>query len=339
MKRILLVLCLILPVTAQAQKQKKDNFFTDLNDFLEMRSAKSYAKQDTSYVDRYPYIWDARAFLNTTGLHLKTAGISDADLSTGMISRAGVSVSYRGLAMSYSVALGKRLNFDFGLSSYGSKFGFEYALRATTALQGTINAPGISERKPEAGDMTLFASNLNLFYNFNPRFSYAAAMKQSRIQRRSAGSFIAAVSWTVWDIYGAGPDILSKETSLQTILNQPNVLYDRISIGAGYGYNLVLGQARWLLHTSFIPMWTFYESSLQSQDGISTRTRYPMGHIAFMGTGRAGIYYRWGSRWSVGLSGVLNQMVSKNYVNPTAEDYQRFGSQDWQARLSVGFRF
>lgn len=339
MKRILLVLCLLLPVAALAQKQKKENFFTDLNDFLEMRSAKSYAKQDTCYVDRYPYIWDARAFLNTTGLHLRTEGVTGADLSTGMINRAGVSLGYRGLALSYSVALGRKLNFDVGLSSYGSKFGFEYALRATTDLRGTINSSGMPELKTGAGDMTLFASNLNLFYNFNPRFSYAAAMKQSRIQRRSAGSFIAAVSWTVWDIYGAGPDILSRKNSLQTILDQPNVLYDRISIGAGYGYNLVLGQSHWMLHASFIPMCTFYESTLQSQKGVTTRTRYPMGHIAFMGTGRTGIYYRWGTRWSVGASGIINQMVSKNYVNPNAEGYQRFGSQDWQARLSVGFRF
>lgn len=336
MKQLLLALCLLLPLAAQAQK--KENFFTDLNDFLEMRSAKNYARQDTNYVARYPYIWDTRTFYYVTSLHIKSEGAGDVNLYTGVSNRVGLSFGYRGLALSYSFALGRKLNFDFGLSSYGTHFGFEYNLRATTSLQGTIATSGM----PEAignNEITLFASNLNLLYNLNPRFSYAAAMKQSRIQRKSAGSFIIAASWTVWDVLGAGSDIISRKTSIQTLLDQPNLLYDRISIGAGYGYNLVFGKEHWLLHASFIPMWTFYEASLQSLNGVRTKARHPMGHIAFMGTGRVGAYYRWGTRWSVGLSGIINQMVSRNGVNRSKEGFTRFGTQDFQARLQVGFRF
>lgn len=340
MKRFVLLLCCILPLTAaaQSQKQKRDNFFTDLNDFLEMRSAKAYARMDTSYIDRYPYIWDARTFLNTEGLHLRTEGPSSAQLSTGMSNRVGVSLSYRGLGLSFSKAFGTKMNFGLGFSSYG-RFGFEYALRASSRLGGKVGMPDGTFRNAASGDMTLLASNLNLFFSFNPRFSYAAAMKQAKIQRRSAGSFIAAASWTVWDVLDAGPDIISKQTSVETFLNVTNVMYNRFSIGAGYGYNLVLGQANWLLHASLIPMWTFYDSTRIRTDGASTRYSRPAGRIGVTGTARAGIYYRWASRWSVGLSGIVNQMSSSSSFRIKPEGYTRFAAQDWQARLSVGFRF
>lgn len=337
MKRLLILVSLLVPLTLPAQK--RDNFFTDLNDFLNMRADKAYAKMDTSYIDRYPFIWDARTFLNTEGLHLYTKAENTTDLSTGMTNRAGISIGYRGLALSFTRALGRKMNFGLGLSSYGSHIGFEYNLRVTSQLSGHVGLPDGSSRIASAGDLTLLASNLNVIYSFNRRFSYAAAMKQSKIQRRSAGSFIAAASWTVWDVLDAGPDIISTQTSVQTFMEVTNVMYNRFSIGAGYGYNLVLGRQRWLLHASLIPMWTFFDSTRLRVEGNTTRFSRPAGRIGLTGTARAGLYYRWGTRWSIGLSGVINQMSSSTSFRSDKDGYQLFAAQDWQARLSLGFRF
>lgn len=337
MKRLLILVSLLVPLTLPAQK--RDNFFTDLNDFLNMRADKAYAKMDTSYIDRYPFIWDARTFFNTEGLHLYTKAENTTDLSTGMTNRAGISIGYRGLALSFTRALGRKMNFGLGLSSYGSHIGFEYNLRVTSQLSGHVGLPDGSSRIASAGDLTLLASNLNVIYSFNRRFSYAAAMKQSKIQRRSAGSFIAAASWTVWDVLDAGPDIISTQTSVQTFMEVTNVMYNRFSIGAGYGYNLVLGRQHWLLHASLIPMWTFFDSTRLRVEGNTTRFIRPAGRIGLTGTARAGIYYRWGTRWSIGLSGVINQMSSSTSFRSDKDGYQLFAAQDWQARLSLGFRF
>ena len=339
MKRLVLVplLFLLLPVAAFAQK---DNFWTDLNKFLDYRADKAYAKLDSHYIGRYPYHWDARVFFNTSGLHLMTHGLdNDVSLATGMSSRAGIGLSYRGIGLSYSVTLHKRMNFDFGLSSYGKRFSFEYILRASSELSGKVSWFGHENHQAEDGDLTLIASNLNLLYSFNPRFSYGAAMKQNAIQRRSAGSFILAGAWTIWDVLGAGPEIISKQTSIQTFLEQTNIFYNRFSFGAGYGYNLVFGHEQWLVHASVIPMWSFYDVTKRRVEGQATKYPRPMGRIAITGTVRGGIYYRWGTRWSVGLSSVVNQMSSRNNFHPGHKDYLRFGAQDWQARFSVGFRF
>ena len=339
MRRFLLLFLLFLSLAASAQEKKKDNFFRDLSGFLNMRQDKKYAKLDSNYIGRYPYLWDARLFYNSTGLRINVDGVNDVDLATGMNHRAGIGLSYRGLGLSYSKAIGKKLNFNLALQSYGKHVGFEYALRFTTALKGTVHTP--SKESP-LENLVLGESRLNLFYSFNPRFSYAAAMKQSNIQRRSAGSFIASASWCLWDIVsldGFGTVTDPEEVATIFDLLESNLLYNRVSIGAGYGYNWVFGNRHWLVHGSLVPMWTVYEATTEWDKGKRTHHPYPYGWVAFCATGRAAITYRWGDRWSLGLNGIINQMVSRNHLSKKGDDFHRFGAQDWQIRLSLGFRF
>ncbi len=342
MKRFLLLFSLFLSLAASAQKQK-DGFWTDLNEFINKREDKSYAKLDSNYIGRYPYRWDARLFYTSTGLHLHNEGEDAYMLSTGMNHRVGFGLNYRGLGFSYSFAVGKKLNFNLGIDSYGKHFCIEYALRFTGGLQGWTGTP--AGQIPNLENLYLGESRMNLFWSFNPRFSYAAAMKQSKIQRRSAGSFIASISWSVWDVLN-----FSDEEEIPLIVHDPigsliynllssNLLYNRVSIGGGYGYNLVLGHQHWLLHGSLVPMWTVYEATLTFQDGERKYYPYPNGYIALSATARAGVYYRWGERWSLGLSGVINQMVSRNHFSSKAEDFRGFNGHDWQIRLSLAFRF
>ena len=349
MKRFLLLLTLSLSLTASAQ-QRRDNFWNDLNDFLNMREDKGYAKMDTTYIGRYPYHWDARLYYTSTSLRIDNIGSGYVSLSTGMNHRVGIGLSYRGLGLSYSRAIGQKLNFNFTVDSYSKHFCFEYALRFTTGLKGNVETPKVNNQ--DLSKLVLGESRLNLFWSFNPRFSYAAAMKQSKIQRRSAGSVIASVSWSVWDVVTFKGD--DEETDPADLVNykdngltntlfyallSSNRFYNRVSVGAGYGYNWVLGNQHWLLHGSLVPMWTVYEATTIRENGTKTHTLYPSGWIAFSATGRAGIYYRWTDRWSVGLSGVINQMASRNRLDRQAADFHLFAAHDWQIRFSLGFRF
>ncbi len=342
MRRFLLLFSLFLSLAASAQ-QKKDSFWSDLNDFLNKREDKTYAKLDSNYIGRYPYHWDARLFYTSTGLQILNQGKDGFMLSTGMNHRVGFGINYRGLGLSYTFAVGKKLNFNLAIDSYNKHFCVEYALRFTDGLQGRTDSP--DGQIPNLDKLYLGESRLNLFWSFNPRFSYAAAMKQSKIQRRSAGSFIASVSLSVWDVL-----TLNDEKEIPLIIDNPissliynlmssNMLYSRVSVGGGYGYNWVLGRQHWLLHGSLVPMWTVYESTLVLQDGERNYYPYPNGYIALSATARAGVYFRWAERWSLGLSGVINQMVSRNHFNSKAEDFSGFSGKDWQVRLSLAFRF
>ena len=333
-KKRLLPLVLLLVCSLPAAGQQRDSFWRDLNDFLDMRADKAYAKTDTTYVGRYPYHWDARLFVRSTGFHFVSTYGGDIALTTGLRNRIGIGLAWRGLGLSISHAIGEKYNLSLGLDSYGQHFCFEYALKATTALKGTIQLDSHDLHWDNVENLLLISNKLNIFYSFNPRFSYAAAMKQTKIQRRSAGSFIAAVSWAVWDILLMDEDPLQLEDFYQA-----NYFYQRFSVGAGYGYNLVLGRQHWLLHASLVPMWSVYEMQSWRERGVKDRAHYPYGKIAYTGTARAGVYYRWGERWSVGFSGVINQMASTNHFSGKKDDFMRFGAQEWQMNLALAYRF
>lgn len=344
MKRFLFLLTVFCSLTGTAQQ--RDSFWKDLNNFLDRRADIAYAKFDSTYIGRYPFRWDARLFYKTAGMYYLTEGMGDNDvrLSTGTNHRVGVGIRYRGIGLSYSHAIGKKFNLDLCIDSYTKHFCVEYALRMTTGLSGSGQKVGNPAQ--DVDNVLLGESRLNLFYSFNPRFSYAAAMRQSQIQRRSAGSFIAALTWSVWDILelaelGDSIDISNGFNINELIqgLLATNSFYYRISLGGGYGYNWVLGHQHWLLHGSLVPMWTVYDAVYNWSLNEKYYKSYPNGWLSFSAAIRAGIYYRWGEHWSVGVSGLLNQMVSRNSLSRKAEGFTRFGAQDWQTYFSLTFRF
>ena len=340
MKRLLLLPLLLVPFSLSAQKP--DSFLKDLDGLFQRRSDLNYASSDTTYIGRYDYRFDARLFYRTSGLHLCTEGLGNSQLSTGLQNKIGIGLAYRGVGLAYSIGLGDntRRSLSLGLDGYGKHFGFEWSYNGSKGLTGSFEIPGWEPIQAGKGTLMLMANTLNLFYIFNPRFSYSAAMKQQAIQRRSAGSFIAGINWSVWDIVTL-PEGFNLRENFIPELYKNNYLCDRISIGTGYGYNLVLGRQHWLLHASLVPMWTVYDATVLRKDWEKTRVaRYF--RLGFTTTARTGVYYRWGDRWSIGCSGVINQMSSHRRnvgVDGTTYPRLRFGSQHWQTNLSLGYRF
>ncbi|MCR5709266.1 MAG: DUF4421 domain-containing protein [Bacteroidales bacterium] len=334
MLRFLLPISLLL-ASFSAAGQQKDSFLRDLDSFFQMRADKTYAKMDSNYVGRYPYRWDVRPFTKTSGLQIVTEGPTSAHLSSGVSNRIGVGIDYRGFGFGLTKTIGKSRGTDLALNSYGRHFCFEYSLHIVTSSKGTVELPTDS-RRPDNG-LVFISNKLNLFYSFNQRFSLGAAMKQSNIQKRSAGSFLAAVTWSAWDIAAMGERGLF--TRAEFI--RANYFQNRFSIGAGYGYNLVFGHQRWLVHASAVPMWTVHEMNSYRQFDQMSRDHYPFGWISFAGTVRAAVSYRWGTRWSVGVSGTTDQMISHNSRRKlgSGDVYTRFGSSEWQVTASLLYRF
>ena len=328
---LLTVLFFCLP----ASGQKKDSFFRDLDAFFEMRAQKNRARMDTNYVDSYDYRWDGSTFVNSTGLHF-VSSFGNSLLSTGMVQRVGVGVSYRGLGLSYSFVVGKKHNSNFTTDIYGKHVGVEFGFQSATKPYGNIDSAYL--RYDENGrieNVRLLSSRVTVLYSFNSRFSMDAAMKQSIIQRRSAGSVIAGLTWAAWDMLFLGDE----ETDPVASFFKANYFYQRFSLGAGYGYNLVFGQKHWLLHLSLIPMWTFYEMQGWWESGKRETDSYPFGYITYTGTARTAVCFLWGKRWSLGLDGMINQGSSANRFSSKAPDYRRFGAQDWKIDLSLVCRF
>ena len=82
-----------------------------------------------------------------------------------------------------------------------------------------------------------------------------------------------------------------------------------------------------------------FQRDFSRQEGIRERQRYPYGMICYTGIARAGVYYRWGDRWSLGFSGVGNHMSSSNHFSRKQPGYLSFSGQEWQMTLSLSCRF
>jgi hypothetical protein len=166
--------------------------------------------------------------------------------------------------------------------------------------------------------------NLAGYYTFNHRrFSFPAAFNQSYIQRRSAGSWLAGIS------YQGGIIETSDELKARNP-NAPDVSIDvgHVGIGGGYGYNWVLGK-RWLLHFSMLPTFVVLNRNKMTVNGADKEARSMRFNMIF--NERAAVVYHFSPRYFAGATLVMNNSVFD-------DDYVVVNQNKWRARLSVGMR-
>ena len=101
-----------------------------------------------------------------------------------------------------------------------------------------------------------------------------------------------------------------------------------IGLGAGYGYNFVLGR-RWLLHISAIPTFIVYShTSLKyDEERIPLHYHFP----EFIVTGRSSAVYQWRNKF-LGISMVYN------FTNIGDKDRLSVYNSKWRLRAFFGLR-
>ena len=229
-------------------------------------------------------------------------------------------VSYLGVSLSASLnpakLMGKYRDYELNFNSYGRRFGFDIVYQDAKNFSGWHDHEGMERIELSDGLLSVKTLNINAFYIFNSRkFSYPAAFSQSYIQRRSAGSFLLAVS-------GQGQRATlewEKEMNLKMM---------NIGIGAGYGYNYVPGQG-WLLHISGLPTFIVYSKTSMTfgDDRIPLHYHFPEVII----TGRGSVVRQWGNKF-LGLSMVFNFTNIGNKENLTVHNTK------WLVRTFFGLR-
>ena len=158
----------------------------------------------------------------------------------------GFWVGYRGTGISISTPLTKNAGRYFSISSTGAKYGFNFRLRRFSTSDVSISSTEYKDGKVVEDyhtDTLMYAPvwirsvYINGYYVFNGRrYSQAAAYNQSVIQRRSAGSFLAGVTW-----YQSSFDYSDPYNVVYVLLSQNTgrIKVHQGNIGFGYGYNWV----------------------------------------------------------------------------------------------------
>ena len=287
---------------------------------------------DTNYVVRPEGSLTLKVRLNQTGntFHAKGTvnGIdSKADLSTSHKTTVSIGASYRGISAAVAInpakMSGTYKDYEFNLNYYSSRISLDFSYQRSESLTGDVTRDGTLSRL-EADDVTLKVANIAAYYCFNHRrFSFPAVFNQSYIQRRSAGSWLAGISYQ-------GGSIKTTDELKARSQNAPdiNIGVGHLGIGGGYGYNWVLGR-RWLLHLSGLPTFVVYSRNKFTVNGELKRAQHMRFNMLF--NERAAIVRNFSLRYFAGVTLVMN--------NSVFDDAAVIVNQNkWRARAFFGMR-
>lgn len=237
---VLLLLLLSLPSFAQAPSQSK-TLFGAADRYLWRRQRRGAL--DTAYVAVPEQRWTLKLYTQTSAMQFFASDPGQTPSSAVFRSRLhnpiGISASYRGLTASFSRDFSRspKDGLSASLNSYGNRF----------CMESNFTADKLYYKQAPASHLSL---NLDLFYFGNGnRFSAPAVFNQSKLQRKSCGSWIAAIS--------AKAHASEVEDSSEVEAVEASGF--TVGIGGGYAYNWVLDG--WLLHFSLIPTLVIYDNT------------------------------------------------------------------------------
>lgn len=296
-------------------------------------SARYYkTSYDTNYVVRPEGSLTLKLRVNQSGddFHVKgdKDGVSSkADLNTNFKTTVSIGASYRGISASLSLNPAKMKgaynDYEFNLAYYSSRLSLDASYHRSATLAGDINRGDATEHL-EAGDVKLKMANLTGYYVFNHRrFSYPAAFTQSYIQRRSAGSWLAGISYQ-------GGSIETTDEFKGKMSHAPDVYIHigLLGIGGGYGYNWVLGK-KWLIHFSMLPTIVIYNHNYMIVNDVRRNAQhFRLGMMIF--NERAAVIYNFSPHYFAGATLTMSNSFFDNDVT--------VNQNKWRARAFVGLR-
>ena len=281
---------------------------------------------DTAYVVRPQTKWTVTARLNVSGAKIESEGMENvqqhfhSELKADYKSTLSVGVSYLGFSLSASLnpakMMGRYSDYELNFNSYGKRFGFDIIYQDAHNYTGWHDGDGMDRIELPEDMLKVKTLNVNAFYVFNSRrFSYPAAFSQSYIQKRSAGSFLLAMS-------GMGQHAsLDWEEKLDLKMTH-------IGIGGGYGYNFVPGKG-WLLHISVLPTFIVYTNTSMTFGDTNVPLHYHFPEVII--TSRGAVLRQWSNKF-IGLSMVFN------YTNTGDKDNLELQNTKWRVRTFFGLR-
>ena len=287
---------------------------------------------DTNFVIRPEGKLTLKLRLNQTGNDFHAKGTvngfySEADLKTSHKTTMSIGASYRGISAAVAINPAKMKglykDYEFNLNYYSSRLSLDFSYQRSETLAGDFTGDK-GDLRLESGEALLKVLNIAGYYTFNHRrFSYPAAFTQSYIQRRSAGSWLAGISYQ-------GGSIKTTDDLKARNPNAPDVrIYiGHVGIGGGYGYNWVPSK-KWLLHLSILPTVVVYNRNNMTVNGERKEAQHMRLNMLF--NERAAIVYNFSPRYFASLTAVVNNSVFK-------DDNITVNQNKWRARASFGMR-
>ena len=223
---------------------------------------------------------------------------------------------------------------EMSLNIYSSKFGIDLYYRKTGNDFKLRSIDGFTQDFKESQNIHFDGlrstiNGVNAYWIFNhKKFSYPAAYSQSTNQRRSAGSFMAGLSYSrhniSFDCEKLPSPILQQ---LSPSLKFNHIKYSDFSLGFGYGYNWVFAK-NWVSNLSLLPGIGYKKSRIDDND---FKNESWIKDINFDFITRAAVVYN-NAKYFVGASLVMH---TYDYRKPNLSVTNSFGT----LRIYAGFNF
>ena len=347
-KFFLLILALYCLNPAAYSQSVAGQLLHNLKNYLERRELKGV---DTNYIGAPQKKWSvfANTYLSQLDFDLrsnveadrvvlgKELGRVKVDMYSKVETQASVGLYYMGYGLSYSQDLSKGFKKNWSFALYSSPVGGEFRYHTTDRIHGKLSAKGLGlEFNIVDGEAKMENFIVNAYYVFNPKkFSYDAAMSYSKIQKKSAGSFLGGVTINQ-------TKLTAYDQVLISLIGGVNKIYLRqFSVGAGYGYNWV--PAKGLnVHLSAIPMLLITTKSATKNTGedwdeSQKETQKKLfGHktqVSYTHMGRISISYTISDRYLAGFSSYYN------YFRVGKHSSYYGSTEDWKMRFFIAVRF
>lgn len=278
-----------------------------------------HSNVDSAYIRRPDELW-------TVSLHGHAGDIPISGFWTSRLRGTfSVLASCRGIGIGIAInplkLIGRSSSTTFNVNSYGNRAGFDFSYNNSKTDRGNITYDGVRQDLPQ-GSLRRREMFANFYWAANGRrFSFPAALTQSFVQRRSAGSLLIGAALQIGD--------MKINADVNDTATQARLKYADFAIGVGYAHNLVLGR-RWLLHCSLLPSLIIYDHDKLRHDGVNSRMRYHFPNIIAKNT--------WALQYShhgrfIGLSTVLHGYWKGD------EKHLSIYSMRWRSTIYYGLRF
>ena len=331
-RRFFVVLILLFAMVSDSAAQKLTQ--RQRRERMDSVLAARYYKipYDTNYVVRPQGRLTLKVRMNQTGNSIHAKGTvnglySKADLSTSHKTTFSLAAVYRGIGVGFAVNPAKwkgiYKDYEFNLNYYSNRLSLDLSYQRSESLAGDIKGDR-GEQHLLDEDLKMKVLNMVGYYAFNHRrFSFPAAFTQSYIQRRSAGSWLAGISYQ-------GGSIETTDKLKERNPNAPDVrIYlGHIGIGGGYGYNWVLGN-KWLLHFSMLPTFVVFNRNNMTVTGVRKQAKHMRLNMIF--NERVAVVRNLSPRYFIGATLVMNNSIFD-------DDVVVVNQNKWRARAFFGMR-
>ena len=316
---------------------------------------------DTAYITLPDFRW--RLALNNGEMGINATYTTWADVATPISINAhttpslelGFNAGFRSLGFGYSWDLMNAYSSNYNISLGNKMLGIEFMRTVTTNLEGhfevnhSSSSSSSSSSLPtiERGDWRIAHTALTAWYALNgAHYSHNAAIKQSFLQKRTAGSLLLSVSYMSSSLSILDSLKYIQDDNMSTLIDGITGMITRqVAVGLGYGINYTPNHGKVLLHAaanmqvvcysvnhiSYLPPKGVY---MPGEPQYVLRPETPV-HIT--GNMRAAV------SWEICPWAHLSARVQANHYRFSSKagdlSYFQIRNWQWQAHLCIAFRF